>query len=448
METPETSKVLKLQEIAERTLPAGVAGAGRFNPSLGHSLFLERADGARLYDVDGKEYIDYNLSHGACLLGHNHPAVKQAIQAALDRGLTSGYETAETARLAQRIVDIIPCAEKVRLANSGSEGTELTLRLARGFTGKAKIVKFWGHFHGMYDYVMYNAHSPLWPVPPGTRVPLMREGSGIPEQLDALLIVLPWNDEQALEAVVREDGHDIAGIIMEPINYNQGCIVATKSYMESVRKLASDNNIVLIYDEVLSAFRTGVGCAQEYYGVVPDLCVIAKAVSNGVPLAVVTGKDEIMQQVTPAGHVAHSGTYSGNLLSVMAANATLAEITAEGFYDHIYAVADALYVGLSEVLARAGIPARVQGLGARFGIYFGFTHEVTHFSDTFEHDGKMAARFLRACANRGVYFHSYGSLVTGHHGISAAHTLADVGETLNRIESAAREMAPGASGEG
>jgi glutamate-1-semialdehyde 2,1-aminomutase len=227
---------------------------------------------------------------------------------------------------------------------------------------------------------------------------------------------------------------------MEPVNYNQGCIVARTPYMESVRKLATDHGIVLIYDEVLSAFRMGPGCAQEYYGVTPDVCVIAKAISNGVPLAVIAGKREIMDKFSPLGGVAHSGTFVGNLISVMAANAALHEITQPGFYDHIYAVADRLYGGLNEIFQRRGIPARAQGLGARFGIYFGITAEVRSYADTFGYDDKMASRFIRACHQRGVYFHSYGKLVRGHHGISAAHTLQDIDETLERIDSAVLEL--------
>jgi glutamate-1-semialdehyde 2,1-aminomutase len=443
MEATVISQLAMIRSKAETYMPAGVSAGGRFNPSLGHTLYAKRADGPRIWDIDDKSYLDFNLAHGACLLGHNHPAIKRAIEVALNRGLTAGYETEETTCLAKKIVDIIPCAEKVRLANSGSEGTELTLRLARGFTGKKKIIKFWGHFHGMYDYVMYNAHSPLTPLPPGRPVPLSREGAGIPAELDGLLIVLPWNDEAALKSVVREQGDQIAGIIMEPINYNQGCIVATKPYMQLVRQLASENNIVLIYDEVLSGFRTGSGCAQEYYGVTPDLCVLAKALSNGVPLAAVAGRAEIMDSVSPHGHVAHSGTTVGNLLSVMAAQAALKEITSSGFYDHIYKIADQFYKGMNEIFVGAGIPARVQGLGARFGIYFGFTEEVKTFADTLKHDSDMMARFIRAAANRGVYFHSYGNLVRGHHGISSAHTQADIQDALDRIETAVHDIKQG-----
>lgn len=434
------SKVEEFQKIAEKYLPGGVAGSGRYNPTLGYSLYLKSAEGPKIYDLDGKGYIDFNLSHGAAFLGHNHPAIRQAIEDTMTVGLLAGYETEHTTELAKTIQEIIPCAEMMRMANSGTEGTMLTFRLARAYTGKKIIIKFWGHFHGLHDYVMYNAHSPLTPVEPGLLIPLNQESAGVPEEMDSLILVLPWKDEETLENIVKQRGHEIAAIIMEPINYNSGCIVASKSYMEFVRKLATHNNIVLIYDEVLSAFRTGASCAQGYYGVTPDLCVISKALANGIPTAIIAGKKDIMSLATPMGDVTHSGTYCGNLLSVMAAQACLKEITREGFYDHIYAVSDQLYEGLSDVFEHAGFPARVQGLGARFGIFFGFIEEVETFADTLKNDNEMAADFLKACAKNGVYFHSYGKLAGGHHGYSASHTSADIDEALNRIESALRKV--------
>jgi glutamate-1-semialdehyde 2,1-aminomutase len=432
--------LLERQQRAEEFLPGGVAGSARFNPALGYALAISRAEGSRIYDITGKEYIDFNLAHGAAFLGYGHPAVRQALEAALDSGVVSGYETEQNIALARVICEIIPCAQMVRLANSGTEGTMLALRLARAYTGKPRLLKFWGHFHGLHDYVMYNAHSPLTPVSRGSRVTLQRESAGIPAVLDQLVEVIPWQDEDALLSVVRQQGDQIGAIMMEPINYNSGGIVASKAYMEFVRRLASEHHIVLIYDEVLSAFRTGVSCAQGYYGVTPDLCVISKALSNGLPLAVVAGKKEIMSQVTPFGEVMHSGTTTGNLLSVAAALACLDEITSPGFYDHIYSLAEHLYKGLSELFMRAEIPARVQGVGARFGLFFGYTGEIRNFTDTLKHDSDQAAQFLRACAGKGVYFHSYGALASGHHGFSAAHTHADIDEALNRIESALREL--------
>ena len=439
-EDQATQALLERQHAAEEFLPGGVAGSARFNPALGYALAISRAQGSRIYDVTGKEYIDFNLAHGAALLGHGHPGVRRALDAALDSGVISGYETEQNILLAKKICEIIPCAQMVRLTNSGTEGTMLALRLARAYTGKPKLLKFWGHFHGLHDYVMYNAHSPLAPVSRGYRVTLQRESAGIPALLDELVEVIPWQDEDALLSAVRQQGDQIAAIMMEPINYNSGGIVASKAYMEFVRRLASEHNIVLIYDEVLSAFRTGVSCAQGYYGVTPDLCVISKALTNGLPLAVVAGKREIMSQVTPFGDVTHSGTTTGNLLSVSASLACLEEITAPGFYDNIYSLADHLYRGLSELFMRAEIPARLQGVGARFGLFFGFTDEVQSFADTLKHDGDLATRFLRLCAGKGVYFHSYGALASGHHGFSAAHSHEDIDEALNRIESALREF--------
>jgi glutamate-1-semialdehyde 2,1-aminomutase len=195
----------------------------------------------------------------------------------------------------------------------------ICLRLARARTGRAKVLKFWGHFHGLYDYVMYNAHSPLTPVEPGTILEPLRESPGVPAALDDLVVVVPWKDEAALERAIRAHGEDIAAIIMEPVNYNQGCIVADTAYMEFVRQLASQHGIVLIYDEVLSAFRTGPDCAQGYYGVTPDLCVLGKAVANGAALVVMAGKAEIMDLVGPGGKVVQSGTYTGNVPAVNAA---------------------------------------------------------------------------------------------------------------------------------
>ena len=312
----------------------------------------------------------------------------------------------------------------------------ICVRLARAHTKKDKILKFWGHFHGLYDYMMYNSHTPMTPVEPGTIIEPCQESAGMPGVNDDLVVVVPWKDEAALERALAEHGDEIGGIIMEPINYNQGCIVADRDYMELVRRQASAHNIALIYDETLSAFRTGPDCAQGYYGVNPDLCVLGKAVANGGAMVVLAGKKEVMDLVGPLGEVAQSGTFTGNPLAVMTALASIEELCKPGFYDHIYAASERMMSGLSGLFADAGIPARVQGLGGRFGIFFGSTKPVERFDDTLDRDVEMRSHFVRACADKGVYFHDYGSLVAGHHGVSASHTLADIDEALNRVESA------------
>lgn len=434
--TEKTEIESDLRSQAERYLPGGVGASGRFNPALGRALYLESADGCRIRDVEGKEYIDFNLSHGAAFLGYNHPATRQAMLDTVATGILAGYETRAHTDLARRITEIIPCAERVRYGNTGSEGTMICLRLARAHTGRKKLLKFWGHFHGLYDYVMYNAHSPLTPVPPGTVLTPSREAPEIPAVLDDLVVVVPWKDEAALEKAVRDHGDEIAGIMMEPINYNQGCIVADTPYMQFVRELATEREIVLIYDEVLSAFRTGPECAQGYYGVTPDLCVLGKAVANGGAIVVIAGKAEIMDQVGPKGNVVQSGTFTGNLPAVSTALASVKEICRPGFYDQIYASAGRLETGLRNIFARAGVRARVQGLGARFGIFFGSTDPIERFDDILGCDLDMKTRFIRACFENGIYFHDYGSVVAGHHGISAAHTADEIDEGLNRIETA------------
>ena len=438
--TVEALKSLDLRREAARYMPGGVGAAGRINSCLGYALHIESAEGCRIRDVDGNEYIDFNLAHGAAFLGYNHPATRQAMESVLEAGILCGYETEAHVELARRITQIIPCAEAVRYGNTGSEGTMICVRLARAHTGKPKILKFWGHFHGLYDYVMYNSHSPLTPVEPGSIIPPQRESAGMPEMLDDLVVVVPWKDEAALERAIEQHGDEIGGIIMEPINYNQGCITADAGYMRFVREQATANGIALIYDETLSAFRTGPGCAQGHYGVTPDLCVLGKAVANGGAVVVIAGKAAIMNQVNPQGEVCQSGTFTGNPPAINCALASVNEITGFGFYDHIEMASQRLYAGMAEIFDRAGVPARVQGLGARFGIFFGFTDPVERFDDTLKRDRETGTRFIRACAGSGVYFHDYGDLVAGHHGVSASHSLADIDEALDRIESAVAAM--------
>ncbi|MEI8188934.1 MAG: aspartate aminotransferase family protein [candidate division NC10 bacterium] len=435
--THETRKSEALFEVASQYLVAGVSGSARMNAAIGRPLYLTHGDGCRLTDVDGCTYLDYNLSHGASFLGHNHPGIRTAIQQALDMGVICAYETEYHSRLAETICRVIPCAEQVRFANSGTESTLAAIRLARAATGRQKILKFEGHFHGLHDYVVWNAHGPTrdqFPTYP--YVPLEVESAGIPPQIAQFVIVVPWNDPDAFRQAMREHGSELAAVICEPVNYNSGCIPPQPGMLELIREESTKHGAVLIFDEVLSSFRMAVGGAQEYYHVTPDVCTLAKAVANGLPLAVIAGKREFMKMFSPEGPAAHSGTYSGHLFAVLAGLVSLGEITAPGFYDRIFSSAQRLYDGLTRLFDSHGVPARVQGLGARFGIYFGVTHEVKNYQDAARIDGELGYRFIRACFERGVYFHNYGKLALGHHGFSAAHSPADIDETLNRVESA------------
>ncbi len=436
-----SSKTQDVFNYAKQVLVGGVSGSARLNAALGRPLILTHGDGCRLTDVDGRTYIDYNLSHGATFLGHNHAGIRKAIQQALDMGVICAYETEYHSRLAAKLCEIIPSAEQVRFANSGTEATLAALRLARAVTGRHKLLKFEGHFHGLHDYVVWNAHGesrdqfPTYPY-----VPHEVDSGGIPPKISEYVIVVPWNDPQAFRQAMKEHGHELAAVFCEPVNYNSGCILPQPGMLELLREECTKAGALLIFDEVLSSFRMAVGGAQEYYKVTPDVCTMAKAVANGLPLAVIAGKRAYMKGFSPEGPAAHSGTYSGHLFAVLAGLAALADITAPGFYDRIFANATALYGGLQQLFERYQVPARVQGLGARFGIYFGVTKEVVAYQDAARIDGELNYRFIRACFEQGVYFHNYGRLALGHHGFSASHTPADIADTLNRVESALKTM--------
>ncbi len=425
---------------AARVLVGGVSGSARVNPALDHPLLAAGGDGAWLVATDGRRYLDFHTGYGATILGHNHPAVRAAIEQALDMGVVLGPETVYQQRLAARLVELIPCAERVRFANSGSEATMAAIRLARAHTGRAKLLKFEGHFHGLHEHVLYSTHPPARPPAPGQLLPPTIDSGGIPEAFADLVVVVPWNDLAAVERAFDEHGDDLAAVIMEPINYNAGCLVADSDYLRAVRKITAEHGTVLIFDEVLSGFRTGVSCGQGYYGVTPDVALLGKAVANGVPLAVIAGRRAVMETLSPLGSAAHSGTYSGHLFGVLAALATLDVLTAPDFYDGptgIVALADRFYGGLYDIFARHGIPCRVQGLGPRFGLYFGLDPDrpVHVYQDIVGHDAALLKRFVRACFAQGVYFHTY-DVVVGHHGFSAAHGSAGLDEALERIDAA------------
>jgi glutamate-1-semialdehyde 2,1-aminomutase len=425
-------------------LVGGVSAPSRLNPALGEAVLIERGDGPRLYRTDGGALLDLHMSFGATILGHNHPAVRRAIEQALELGIVSGAETVHQARLAARVCELVPCAERVRFAGSGSEATNAALRLARAYTGRDKVLKFEGHFHGLHEHVVYSAHPPLRAETPGRLLEPVVESGGVPAAFARQVLVAPWNDQAAVERAFARHGGEIAAVLLEPINYNSGALPADPAFLRALRELTRDRGAVLIFDEVLSGFRTGTSCAQGYYGVTPDVCLLAKAVANGVPLAIIAGSAEVMAAFGPTGPAALSGTYSGHLFGVLAAQATLDELAAPGRYDGpqgLLAVGARLYRGLDAIFRRHGVRCRVQGIGARFGLLFGLDPDApaTTYQQAARHDGALQHRFVRAAFAQGVYFHSY-DVALGHHGFSAAHTPADVDEALDRIETACRAL--------
>lgn len=422
---------------ASRSLVGGVSAAARLNPALGRPFYAAHGEGARLWDVDGREYIDLDTSFGAALLGYRHPAIDAAVREATELGTLCAFETEHQSALARRITEIVPAAELVRFTNTGTETVWLAIRTARVFTGRQRIVKFEGHFHGYSDVLGYS----MWPSPggPGELVSTepVPESAGMPPAAAGDVIVLPWNDADALEQTLERHGSDIAAVIMEPINYNSGTIRPLPGFPERVRELTERHGVVLIFDEILSGFRTGPGCAQAYLGVTPDLCTMGKCLGGGTVLSAFAGRHEVMQAVAPLGHAVHSGTFNAHLIPVMAARAFLDVITGPAFYPDLRVLEDYFYAELDAIFRRAGEPVRVQALGARFSMLFGLDDEPRRYADVARVDRSRETEFYRAALERGVYFH-----YSWHHGFSSQHTRADLDAALERIEDAVRSLPP------
>jgi glutamate-1-semialdehyde 2,1-aminomutase len=422
-----------------RYLAGGVSSSTRVNRAVGHAMLFDRAAGCRVWDLDGREYIDLCCSHGATLLGHGDPRVRQAVELALDRGAACSYENETHTDLARLLCETIPCLERVRFTGSGTEATMHCLRLARACTGRSKVLKFEGNFHGYHDQVMFAIGTPPDRLGPETAPAVYPGSTGIPSGLEQHLVVVPYNRTDLLEEAFRRHGRELAAVLCEPIYYNAGCVIPTPEFLAALRRLTREQGVLLIFDEVLSAFRMAPGGAQEYLGVTPDLCTLGKAVGGGFPLSVFGGGRDLMDRLMPVGDCQHSGTYNGHPVAVAAGLAAVTAYRQPDFYEHIHAIARRLYDGLAELFARHRVQARVQGLGARFGIYFGVRDPVCSYRDAIKHHREQMLRFIAAAIRHGVYFHDYGGAPC-HHGFCAAMTTADVDQTLQRLDGAVKDM--------
>lgn len=433
------SRVTEQFEQAKKYLAGGVSAATRLNRAVGHAMLFDRVGGCRLWDLDSKEYIDLCCSHGATLLGHGDPRIRNAVDAVLDRGAACSYENEIHTQLAKLLCETVPCLERVRFTGSGTEATMHSIRLARAFTGRTKLLKFEGNFHGYHDQVMYAIGTPADRL--GTEAtPNPHPGSsGLPGGLDQNLVIVPYNRTDLFEEAFHKHAHELAAVIMEPVYYNAGCIIPDREFIDTVRNRTRESGVLLMFDEVLSAFRMGPGGAQQYLGVTPDLCTLGKAVGGGFPLSVFGGRRDIMDKLMPSGDCQHSGTYNGHPVVVAAGLAAVTAYREAGFYDHIHAIANHLYGGLNAIFARHGVNGRVHGLGARFGIYFGLDAPPRDYRDAVKHQRDQMLRFIAAAIRQGVYFHDYGGAAC-HHGFCAAMTKADTDEALGRLENAVNQM--------
>jgi glutamate-1-semialdehyde 2,1-aminomutase len=428
------SRVTEQFELARAALAGGVSSSTRFNRAIGRAMLFDRAEGCRVWDLDGREYIDLCTSHGATLLGHGDRRVRAAIESVLARGAACSYENEAHTELARLLCATIPSCQRVRFTSSGTEATLHVIRLARAFTGKPKLLKFEGNFHGYHDQVMFSIGTPADQLGDDDSPAVFPGSTGMTRDIEKQLVIVPYNRPDLLERAFERHGDELAAAICEPVWYNAGCIVPTGEFMSTLRRLTQRYGALLIFDEVLSAFRMAPGGAQQYLGVTPDLCTLGKAVGGGVPLSVFGGRADIMQRLMPEGDCQHSGTYNGHAIAVAAGAAAVSAYRQPGFYDHLFQLGARLFDGLNEIFARHQVPGRVVGLGARFGVYFGIDPPRT-YRDVVKHRRDLMLRFVAAAISSGVYFHDYGGAAC-HHGFCAAMTLADVEVALERLDGA------------
>lgn len=420
-----------LHAYASRYLPGGVCATARANAAIGHPFYVSRGDGALLYDLDGRPYVDMCTSHGASLLGHNHPAIKVAVQSALDAGILCAHETEHASRLASRICELVPCAEMVRFGGSGTETVMHGVRLARTATGRNRLIKFEGHFHGYADAFNFSVMPPLEQAGPARTPRAYAESAGMPAQVGDDLIVLPFNDPVALAAAFAAHGHEVAALLMEPVNYDQGCIEPLPGFAALCRSLCDRHGVVLFFDEVLTACRMAVGGAQHHLGVTPHLCVLGKAFGGGMPISALAGARAVMQHLKPLGNSQMSGTYLAHPTAVAAALAALEIYSKPGFYEALERVGRHFYAGFQRLIDASGVVLRLQFLGPRFGLYFGVREPVTHYRQAALKDHGAETVFIRGCFERGVFFQP-----SAHHGFSSAHTVDHMDQVLHAIEGA------------
>jgi len=430
-----SDRVTRLLARASRVLPGAVCASARANAAIGRPFFVSRGDGAYLYDLDGTAYVDMCTSHGASLLGHNHPRIKAAVQQAMELGFVCSSETEHQTALAERVAAMVPCAEMVRFAGSGTEAMMHGLRLARCATGRQKFIKFEGHFHGYADALNYSVMPPLERAGPANHPIPFAESAGMPVQGQDALILVPFNDASALQAAFAQHGSDVAALLMEPVNYDQGCIEPQADFARLCRDLCDRHGVLLFFDEVLTAFRMAPGGAQQYLGVTPDLCVLGKAFGAGMPISALAGTRAVMGHLKPLGESQMSGTYLAHLSGVLAASAALAEYGAPDFYQRMDGVAQGFYRGFEQLIGSTGAVVRLQYLGPRFGLYFGVRGPVRNYREAACRDLVAELVFIRSCFEQGVYFQP-----SPHHGFSAMHTQADLDLVLCASEIALREV--------
>lgn len=409
---------------AKNYLPGGVDSPVRaYKP---YPFFAKHGKGSRIFDVDGNTYIDYCLAYGPLVLGHANYKIMQDVKKQLELGTAFGVPTEKEIELAKLVIKKVPCAQMVRFVNSGTEATMSAIRLARAATGKKKIIKFEGSYHGAHDYVLVKSGSGAFGLP---------DSPGVPEETTKNTLLIPFNDEEALNRVIEREGEEIAAIIVEPIMGNIGCILPKDGYLKFLREITEYNNIILIFDEVITGFRIAEGGAQEYFGVVPDLVTLGKILGGGFPIGALAGKKELMEMIAPSGSVYQAGTFNGNPVSVTAGISMLKQLD-DSFYSTLDKKGNKMRNELMDVLAYNGFDFKVSGLSSMFQIYF-TDREVYDYNSAKSADTEKFDQYFKELIKNGVFIPPSQFECCF---ISLMHDDEDIEKTLQIVNKALNEL--------
>ena len=410
---------------AKRVIPGGVNSPVRsFSGVGGTPVFIDHASGAYIYDSQGNRYIDYVGSWGPMILGHAHPEVIAAVRDAAEKGLSFGAPTEIETIMAQRVTELVPSIDLVRMVSSGTEATMSAIRLARGYTGRDKIVKFEGCYHGHSDSLLVKAGS-------GALTLGVPSSPGVPAAFAENTITLSYNDSDAVKTLFNEIGEQIACIIVEPVAGNMNCIPPVPGFLETLRQVCDQYGSVLIFDEVMTGFRVGLHGAQGVYGITPDLTTLGKVIGGGMPVGAFGGKRKIMECLAPLGPVYQAGTLSGNPVAMAAGLKTLELISRPGFFEELTAKTEKLTAGMKQRAQQAGIALSTNAVGGMFGLFFTEAERVTSFAQAMQCDQNLFKRFFHAMLEQGVYL-APSAFEAGF--VSIAHTEEDLNQTLDTAE--------------
>ena len=418
-------KSIEAMKIAENLMPGGVNSPVRAFKSVDTpAIFMDHAKGSRIYDIDGNEYIDYVLSWGPLILGHKNEQVIKKLHEAVNRGTSFGASTLEENKLAELVIERVPSIEKVRMVSSGTEATLAALRLARGYTGRNKIIKFEGCYHGHSDSLLIKAGS-------GVATLGLPDSPGVPEGTAKNTITVPYNDLEAIKIAFENYGDDIAGIIVEPVAGNMGVVPPKDGFLQGLREITNDYGALLLFDEVMTGFRVGYNCAQGYFGVTPDLTCLGKVIGGGLPVGAFGGRKEIMDKVAPVGNIYQAGTLSGNPLAMTSGYETLSQLTPES-YEYFQELGDILEEGLKKVFSKHNVPITINRAGSMIG-YFLNEGPVTNFEEANKSKLELFSQMYREMAKEGVFLPP--SQFEGTF-LSTAHSKEDIEKTIQAFDTA------------